>query len=96
MSLAINIDAVSAVLLADGWHQVADASFLVDSYEYIDPAYANDERGLVHGGGQSGVCASGFGFYEDLDENAGNAYRGDLVRVAGPLTAILAVQERRT
>jgi len=35
MSLAIDIDRVTAVLLADGWHQVEEESFVLDSYEYV-------------------------------------------------------------
>lgn len=35
MSLAIDVDKVTAVLLADSWHEVAAASFALDSYEYI-------------------------------------------------------------
>lgn len=35
MSLAIDVDTVVRVLLADGWHDVEDASFGLDSYEYL-------------------------------------------------------------
>jgi hypothetical protein len=35
MSLAIDIDQVTGVLLADGWHDVVDVSFEIDSYEYL-------------------------------------------------------------
>ncbi len=35
MSLAIDVDNVSAVLLADGWHTVADQSFEIDAYEFM-------------------------------------------------------------
>jgi hypothetical protein len=77
VSLAIDIDKVSAVLLADGWHTVADDSLVIDSYEYV----CGDD--LVHGRGDSGVCATGFCFLEDFDLNAGDAYRGDKVRVSG-------------
>ena len=85
MSLAIDVDLVSAVLLADGWHVVDDESFTMDAYEYL--WYANDEIRrrsepmVLHGGGGSGICATGFEFKE------GTA----LVR--GPLTAILAVKQ---
>jgi hypothetical protein len=88
MSLAINVDNVSAVLLADGWHTVADDSFMLDSYEFVC------RETLAHGGGDGGICATGFRFLEDFDDNAGKAYRGDNARVSGPLTAILAVIER--
>ena len=76
MSLAINADDVTAVLLADGWHEVPARSFDLDSYEY---QYAN---GLtIHEGGAYGVCANGFEF---------TTTEGD--RMAGPLTAVLAVR----
>jgi len=35
MSLAIDIDKVATVLLADGWHTVEDDSFDIDAYEYV-------------------------------------------------------------
>ena len=34
MSLAINIDALNGVLLADGWNTVADKSCDIDSYGF--------------------------------------------------------------
>lgn len=84
MSLAINPDNVVAVLLADGlgWHEVAGDSFDLDSYEFIEPHPNPDRDGLVlHGGGQSGVCATGFAFMDT---------GGDWL--CGPLTAVLAVR----
>lgn len=99
MSLSIDVDTVTAVLLADGWHTVVNGSFDLDAYEYlwsgIDGVkvadlrkYPNERGGdrdpiLLHGGGNSGVCATGFSF---------TAEDGD--RVSGPLTAILAVRHR--
>lgn len=78
MSLAIDTNRVTRVLLADGWHQVADQSFDIDAYEYV----WDDE--LIHGGGNSGVCASGFAFH-----TTSGTY------IAGPLTAILAIEGSR-
>ena len=47
MSLAIDIDKVQAVLLADGWHNVAPladdeerSSFDIAAYEYVDETTA--------------------------------------------------------
>ena len=74
VSLNINVDKVQAVLLADGWHEVVGKSFDLDAYEFHD----NDV--VVHGGGQSGVCATGFRF---------KTKDGVLT---GPLTAVLAVR----
>jgi hypothetical protein len=93
MSLAIDVDTVTGVLLADGWHDVADASFNLDSYEFMWSGshskrvadLAPDRDPLVlHGGGQVGVCATGFEF-RDPD--------GSLI--CGPLTAILAVRRKK-
>lgn len=75
MSLAIQCKDVAEVLLADGWHEVELGSFDLDAYEFL-----NDEE-LVHGGGKSGVCATGFVF----KSAAGDMYMG-------PLTSILAVR----
>jgi hypothetical protein len=76
MSLAIDTDNITRVLLADGWHDVANQSFDIDSYEYMWC-----ER-LVHGGGNSGICASGFTFTTT-----------DGLFVCGPLTSVLAVEQ---
>lgn len=82
MSLAISTDHVTSVLLADGWHEVASmedgrSSFDLDSYEF------HQGRLCVHGGGNSGVCSTGFTF---------TTPQGDTL--IGPLTAILAVKTR--
>lgn len=79
MSLAIDIDKVVMVLLADGWHHVKNHSFELDAYEYT---YDGD---LLHGGGQYDVCATGFEFLEKVE------HLPDML-TAGPLTAILAVR----
>lgn len=74
MSLYIDVDKVTEVLLTDGWHTVADSSFNLDSSEY----HYGDM--LLHGGGNSGVCATGFTFIDDQGKT-----------LFDPLTAILAV-----
>lgn len=86
MSLAIDIDSVTGVLLADGWHAVKNASFILDSYEYLwgDGGPEGDPM-IVHGGGQSGVCATGFGFHDSQSD----------AWMFGPLTSILAVKAER-
>lgn len=78
MSLYIEVDEVTEVLLADGWHAVTDKSFNLDSYEY------HWGETVLHGGGNSGVCATGYTFV-DAD--------GDTL--FGPLTALLAVKTRK-
>jgi len=71
MSLAIDTDRVTAVLLADGWHDVVDKSFNLDAYEFM-------WDGRLVGSGSS---ATGYDFEE-----------GNGSRLAGPLTAIIAVR----
>ena len=92
MSLAIQVNNVSEVLLADGWHVVEPSihddlgwtsSFDVDSYEFFD-----EQRILVTGGGVRGVPSTGATWIEKSD--SGN---GTLVKVACPLTAVLAVRQ---
>lgn len=77
MSLRIDVAQVTAVLLGDGqWHAVDRGTLELDCYEF-------QCRGeIVHSGGRSGVCATGFAFSSS----------GDLV--CGPLSAILAVRLR--
>lgn len=82
MSLAINTNAVTRVLLADGWYSVVDQSFDLDAYEYRDGA---DRDGIwLHRGGIDDICATGFSFLGSRED-------GVTVRISGPLTAVLAV-----
>jgi hypothetical protein len=48
MSLAIDVDRVAAVLLADGWHTVSNDSFELDAYEYLQ----HDDEDVGTPGGQ--------------------------------------------
>jgi hypothetical protein len=76
MSLAIDVDTVTDVLLADGWHKVKGASFAMDAYEYL---YQGE---LVLGGGQAaGVPSTGA---EWTEPNGAH--------IACPVNAILAVK----
>lgn len=45
MSLKIDVDTVEAILLADGWHNVAGNSFDLDAYEFF-----HGKRRLFSGG----------------------------------------------
>jgi hypothetical protein len=97
MSLNIDIDKVTAVLLADGWHDVAwdnESTFELDAYEYVDGdhlaqlhARGSDPGSAIHlaGGAEEsvGVAATGFRFWTGSGEI-----------MAGPITAILAVRTR--
>jgi len=84
MSLAIDIDEVVKVNISGTWHDVGQyddgvSSFFLDSYEFIsNPGF---DQNLEHGGGQGGICATGFSFI-DADTN---------LRISGPLTSIIAV-----
>ena len=71
MSLGISVDRVQSVLLADGWHDVAGASFNLDTYEYFqgDQRVPKDEQGSVR--------STGFGFRE----LSGNLLYGPLTAI---------------
>jgi hypothetical protein len=76
MSLAIDIERVAAVLLADGWHRVKDNSFVLDAYEFMRGHHA-----VVSNGQVQGVPPTGASWMEQ----AGNI-------IYCPLTAIRAVR----
>ena len=76
MSLYIDSDKVEKVLLADGWHMVADRSFDIDAYEFHTQDLVTLRSGQV-----DGVPSTGFSF-TDAKTNAA---------VFGPLTSILAL-----
>lgn len=77
MSLLIDVETVTAVLLADGWHDVIPGTFYLDAYEFV----SSDQSETLHRGGQSGVSATGFSFSDGLRTT-----------ISGPLTAVLAVR----
>jgi hypothetical protein len=78
MSLAIEIDLVTQVLLVDGWHEVVEGSFLLDAYEYVSDGSTD---GGLGGGDDELICATGFSFVDEAND-----------RISGPLTSILAVK----
>ena len=80
MTLLITAQAVSEVLLSDGWHAVDDQSFDIDEYEFIKQVESGNGE-IIHGAGQYGICAAGFTFMSNGK------------RISGPLTAIHAVKE---
>jgi hypothetical protein len=96
MSLAIDVDNITHVLLADGWHEVRDASFGTDSYEFVggegtgdSPMLGGRQEKQIPAAGHRGstsrehFAAAGFSFSE-----------GDHV-ICGPLTSVLAVKTQR-
>jgi hypothetical protein len=104
VSLFIDPKNVTAVLLSDGWHEVQPpGSFDLDSYEFgytydsDDGWYPSESKTVVlHGGGNSGVCATGFTFSTVVGGTPGvkegTVVGGTPVRMYGPLTAVLAVR----
>jgi hypothetical protein len=78
MSLAIDVNTVDMVLLLDGWHEVAESSFDLDSYEYAD-----EGRMLLEGGMVAGVPTTGATWREP-----------DGSIIACPITSILATKSR--
>jgi hypothetical protein len=87
MSLAIEMSDVTAVLLADGWHEVAEDSFYIDSYEYVDsyPAHLDRDPLVVLGGGREPLIpATGFTFRDT-----------DGALIYGPMTSIIAVKAKQ-
>ncbi|MFN2555626.1 MAG: hypothetical protein ABR592_01930 [Nitriliruptorales bacterium] len=85
MSLAINVERVVAVLLTDGWHDVAPrgsndprSSFIIDAYEYVTSQPGLDERSVWTNDDPGFAFAEGDGSHW----------------VVGPLTAIRAVRYR--
>lgn len=85
MSLAINVERVVAVLLSDGWHDVAPlssndtrTSFIIDAYEFVTAQPGYDERSVWHNDDP------GFAFAEADGRHW----------IVGPLAAILAVKYR--
>jgi len=76
MSLAIDINKVDMVLLVDGWHEVANASFDLDAYEY-----AHEDRTLLEGGSIPGLPTTGATWTEP-----------DGTVIACPVTSILATK----
>lgn len=86
MSLSIDVDRVTEVLLADGWHKVdsheGTSSFALDAYEFIQKHEGRREPDILHGGGLGGICSTGATWQE----------KNSIMYC--PLTAILAVRVR--
>jgi hypothetical protein len=82
MSLAINIDEITDVMIGNTWHAIEPDTFDLDSYEYMGGKHYGDDY-LLHGGGDRGICSLGFCF---TPRGFGKA------RICGPLTAIQAVR----
>lgn len=66
MSLLIEIDKVSEVLLSGKWYTVLEDSFDLDAYEFI-----HERLLLVSGKRGTGVCSTGFTFRSSLGRIVG-------------------------
>jgi hypothetical protein len=84
MSLAIDMNKITQVLLPDGeWYEVSDASFELDSYEFVW------ENHVILGGGNcDGVVSTGATWKRSLGSMD--------IRYVAPLTSIMAVRLKET
>ncbi len=81
---SIDIDRVESVLLVDGWHHALARTF--DIREFTFTRVVDEETDQVEQVHDAGL---GFGFSE-MDN-----ITGDVRRIAGPMSAILAVKYTR-
>ncbi|HEY0797732.1 MAG TPA: hypothetical protein VGD50_01210 [Candidatus Baltobacteraceae bacterium] len=81
MSQVIDVETISQVLLADGWHMVVDQSFRIDTCEYIR-------------GSEPGEQAQSFSADTTLSFSFREFVPGSRERVTttGPLLAVLALR----
>jgi len=88
MSLAIDIEKINGVLLADRWHEVVNNSFDTDAYEFMQ-----DGKTLIGGGQIPGVSATGATWLE-LFKNASEdgGIEEYVMQVCVPFTSILGVR----
>ncbi|MDP8932014.1 MAG: hypothetical protein M3O70_26460 [Actinomycetota bacterium] len=87
MGLAINVDRVVSVLLADGWHEVAPrnpddsrSSFIIDAYEYVTPHIRQEDDAPA--------------VWQNDDPGFAFAEADGKHWIVGPLTAIMAIRYR--
>jgi hypothetical protein len=93
MSLAIEVDDITHVLLADGWHTVHDASFGIDSYQFMWREGMGDGP-ILEGGQEKHIAAAGHRGSTSREHIAAAGFsftEGDHV-LCGPLTSVLAVK----
>ena len=93
MSLAIEVDDITDVLLADGWHTIHDASFGIDSYEFMWREGVGDSP-ILEGGQEKHAAAAGHRGSTSREHIAAAGFsftEGDHV-LYGPLTSVLAVK----
>ena len=93
MTLAIEVDDITHVLLADGWHTVHDASFGIDSYEFMSRDGMGDSP-MLGGGQEKHIPAAGHRGSTSREHIAapGFSFTEDDQILCGPLTSVLAVK----
>ncbi len=91
MSLSIDIDRVSRVLLADGWHEVLKFSFDLDSYEFVQSDEEDQEFGLHQRNSEPHVLLAG-GRVQGVPATGATWREADGSRICCPITAVLAVK----
>jgi hypothetical protein len=96
MSLAIDVDNITHVLLADGWHEVRDASFGTDTYEFVGGERTGDSP-MLEGGQEKHIPAAGHRGSTTREHIAaeGFSFTEDDHILCGPLTSVLAVKTQR-
>lgn len=90
MSLEIDTNKITWLLLQDGWHKVEDAedgrsSLDVDAYEFVEGS-GEEPRTVLGGGSVPGVCSTGAAWME--------LHGGRPTRIVCPMTSILAVRTK--
>jgi hypothetical protein len=93
VSLAIEVDDITHVLLADGWHLVDAASFGIDSYEFMWGEGMGDSP-MLGGGQEKHIAAAGHRGSTSREHIAAAGFiftETDQV-LCGPLTSVLAVK----
>jgi hypothetical protein len=84
--ISLYVDMITQVLLADGWHEVADGSFEVGAFEFYDPRNRRRQsllRSIRDLDKEPEVSEVGFSF-QQKDESF----------IAGPISSVLAVRRR--
>jgi len=90
VSLAIDIDKVSQVLLADGWHDVSRSSFDLDSYEFVQNV--DDDGPLPHGSKAESLVLLAGGKVQGIPSTGATWRESDGSKMYCPVTAVLAVR----
>jgi hypothetical protein len=84
--ISLYVDMITHVLLADGWHEVADGSFEVGAFQFYDPRNQRRQsliQSLRDLDKEPEVSEVGFSFQQE-DESF----------IAGPISSVLAVRRR--